>query len=90
MSDFRKHLEEAKKDPEFLAEYEKLAPEYELAKQIIAARVELGITQKELADRVGTSQANISKLEHGQLNPSVRMLQKVADGLGKQFSAVLS
>lgn len=89
MSDFRKHLEEAKKDKEFLTEYEKLAPEYEIARQIIAARVELGITQKELADRVGTSQANISKLEHGQLNPSMQMLQKVAAGLGKTLSAAL-
>ena len=86
MSDFQKHLEQAKSDPEFRKEYEALAPQYELARQIIAARLALGISQEELAKRVGTSQANISKLEHASLNPSLAMVERIAQGLGKKLS----
>ena len=52
-------------DRETLAEYERLRPQYELIGQIIGARVEQGITQAQLAERVGTKQTNISRLERG-------------------------
>lgn len=63
MSDFRKHLEEQMKIPAFAAEYKALELQDAFAKQMIAARLEKGLTQEELAKLVGTSQANISKME---------------------------
>ncbi|MEQ8187685.1 MAG: helix-turn-helix transcriptional regulator [Candidatus Eremiobacterota bacterium] len=62
-----------------------LEPEYEMVRQIIKARIELNLSQKELANRVGTKQSNISRLEGGNYNPSIQFLKKVAHGLGKEL-----
>jgi predicted transcriptional regulator len=82
---FRDHLKEQLKDPEFRGEYESFEPEYEIIRQIIIARKELNITQKELAERTGIKQGNISRLEKGTYNPSLRSLKKVAKGLNKEL-----
>ncbi|MBQ7520962.1 MAG: helix-turn-helix transcriptional regulator [Clostridia bacterium] len=89
MSDFQKHLAEQMKDPEFAAEYEALGPQYSFARQIIAARIAAGMTQAELAEKAGTSQANICKLEHADLNPSFALAERVAQGLGKHLTLSL-
>jgi len=73
------------KDPEFAKEVKLLEPEYEMVKQIIKARIELNLSQKELANKVGTKQSNISRLEGGNYNPSIQFLKKVAHGLGKEL-----
>ncbi len=73
------------KDPEFAKEVKLLEPEYEMVRQIIKARIELNLSQKELANRVGTKQSNISRLEGGNYNPSIQFLKKVAHGLGKEL-----
>lgn len=72
-------------DPETLAEYERLRPKYELVRQIIGARVEQGLTQAQLAERVGTRQTNISRLERGDINPTLEFIRKIAAGLGKEL-----
>ncbi|MCG8485168.1 MAG: helix-turn-helix transcriptional regulator [Clostridia bacterium] len=82
---FREHLNEQLKDPEFYKEYKALEPEYEIIKQILKARSELNLTQKELAERIGIKQSNISRLENGNYNPSLDFLKKVAQGLGKEL-----
>jgi ribosome-binding protein aMBF1 (putative translation factor) len=82
MSDLQNHLQELKQNPEFSAEYDALDAQYVFARQVISARLKEGMTQTELARRIGTSQANISKLEHGTLNPSFDMARRVAEGLG--------
>ena len=56
-----------------------------VVKQIVNARIEQNITQKELADRIGIKQSNISRLESGNHNPSLEFLRKVATGLGKEL-----
>ena len=71
------------------AQYEALRPQYELIEQIISARTEQGITQKELADRAGTKQSNISRFECGNYNPSLEFMQKIAKGLGKELHILL-
>lgn len=81
----RDHLKEQLKDPEFRSEYEALEPEYEIVRQIILARKELNITQKELAELTGIKQGNISRLEKGTYNPSLNSLKKVAKGLNKEL-----
>lgn len=73
------------KDPETAKAYEELEPEYEIISEIIKARIEQNLSQEDLAKRVGTRQANISRLESGGYNPSLRFLKKVADGLGKKL-----
>lgn len=72
-------------DPELYGEYKALEPEYEIIKQIIEARNELNLTQKELAERIGIKQSNISRLESGCYNPSLDFLKKVARGLNKEL-----
>ena len=72
-------------DQETLSEYERLRLQYELIGQIIGARAEQGITQAQLAERVGTKQTNISRLERGEGNPTLEFMQKIATGLGKKL-----
>ena len=72
-------------NPELKKAYEELAPEYEIVRQVIEARTNSNMTQKELADRIGTKQCNISRLESGGYNPSLAFLKKVAAGVGKQL-----
>lgn len=81
MSDFRKYLNEQLKDEEFRTEYEKLAPEFAIIQAVIDARKESNLTQKELSERTGIAQSDISKLENGNSNPTLGMLKRLADGM---------
>ena len=89
MDDLDRLKEELFKDPEFKAEYDALEPEYELIRQIISARAEKNMTQKQLAEKIGTKQSNIARLESGNYNPSFQFLQKVAGALDKKLSFAL-
>ena len=64
---------------------ERLEPEFAIVRAIIDARNKAGLTQEELSKRSGINQANISKLENGNANPSISTLQKLAKGLGKKL-----
>ncbi len=61
--------------------YDKLAHEYRIAEAVIAKRQEKGLSQSELAEKVGTKQSAISRLESGSYNPSINFLEKVANAL---------
>lgn len=89
MDDLDRLEAELLKDPEFKAEYDALEPEYELIRQIISARTEKKMTQKQLAEKIGTKQSNIARLESGNYNPSFLFLQKVAGALDKKLSFAL-
>ena len=67
---------------EFRKEYEAIQPEMDVIRAIVDARTSQNITQKELAERTGINQADISKLENGTRNPSVNLLKRLADGMG--------
>ena len=82
MSDFRDYLDEQLKNDEFKAEYEKLEPEFSIIQAVIDARKATNITQKELSERTGIAQSDISKLENGNSNPTLGMLKRLADGMG--------
>ena len=71
--------------PEVREEYERLGPQYEAIKAAVASRREAGLTQKQLAERMGTAQANISRFENGNANPSLEFLQKMAACMGKKL-----
>jgi ribosome-binding protein aMBF1 (putative translation factor) len=81
MTTFNEHLEEMLDDPAFAAEYEALQPEREVMLAITRARAERDMTQAELAERTGIRQSEISRLENGTRNPSIKLLQRLADGL---------
>lgn len=76
------HIEESLKDAEFRAEYERLAPYEELARIIIMRRAALGLTQAELAARMGTTASAISRIESGQNATSAQTLKKLGDAFG--------
>jgi len=59
--------------------------EYRIIEEIILARKEKNLTQKDLAELIGTRQSNISRLESGNYNPSLDFLQKVASAMGKKL-----
>lgn len=81
--DYQKFLDEQLEDPNFRKEWETLEPEYTIMKAMIDARNAEGLTQKELSERSGIAQGDISKLENGNANPSVRTLQRLATAMGK-------
>ncbi|MGL5254034.1 MAG: helix-turn-helix domain-containing protein [Brevinema sp.] len=68
-------------DEETKAEYEALAPEYELVKAVLNARKTAKLTQQQLADKAGVDRADISKLENGNANPTFNMLQRLAESM---------
>jgi len=73
---------EQMQNPEFVKEYETVQPEMDVIRAIIEARTSQNLTQKQLAERTGINQADISKLENGTRNPSLNLLKRLADGMG--------
>jgi ribosome-binding protein aMBF1 (putative translation factor) len=83
--DYDAMLQEALKDPAFRKEYNELEEEFEVAKQVIGLRLKKGLTQKELAEKVNTSQSCIARLESGTYkNLSLSFLRRVGEALGVQ------
>lgn len=85
MTKFDDFLKEQLKDPEFKKEYDALEPEFTIIQAIINARKLSGLTQKQLSEKTGIAQGDISKLENGSANPSLRTLQRLAAGMGMQM-----
>ncbi len=73
--------DELMKDPEFKREYEAIAPEFNIIKAMIDARKQSNLTQSELAKKTGIAQADISKLENGNANPTLALLKRLAEGM---------
>ncbi|MBI2865656.1 MAG: helix-turn-helix transcriptional regulator [Chloroflexi bacterium] len=73
-------------DPGFRAERERLRPQFEFRKALIGARLALGLTQKQLAEKMGTSQAAVARLENGRSWPTLSTLQKLARVLDIDFT----
>jgi len=77
------------KDPGFVKEYNKLETEFQIAGQMIAARIKQNITQEELAKKVQTGQAVISRLEGATAKPSISLLERVARALNIKFNITI-
>ena len=71
-------------------EYDKLTPRYGAISELISARINGGITQKELAQKIGTKQSAIARFEAGNVNPSLGFLEKMAGGMGYKINISLS
>lgn len=82
MSDLKNYLDKQLQDKEFKEEWETLELEFSVMQAMIDARKSAGLTQKQLSEKTGITQADISKLESGNANPSLRTLQRLASGMG--------
>lgn len=81
MKSFDTWKKEQMQNPEFAKEYEAIQPEMDVIRAIVDARISQNLTQKQLAERTGINQADISKLENGTRNPSVNLLKRLAEGM---------
>jgi len=77
-------------DPEVQREYEALAPEFEISAELLRARLRAGLSQAELAERMGTSQSAIARLESGQTLPSTKTLLRFAEATRSRIQVRLS
>ena len=85
MTNYDEYFAEQMKNEELRKEYEALEPEFAIIQALIDARTSEGLTQKELSQRTGIAQSDISKLENGNANPSIRTLQRLAEAMGKKL-----
>ena len=81
MSDLQELTNELMQDPDFKKEYEALQPEMNIKRAILDARIRAGMTQMELAEKSGISQADICRLEKGTRNPSIALLKRLAEAM---------
>lgn len=79
---FNKRMEN---DPEFRAIVEASDPDFQIMRAIAGARAKTGMTQKEVSEKTGIMQAEISKMENGNANPSIKTLKKLAAGLNMKL-----
>ena len=89
MDDFRQYLDQQLSDPDFKAQWDALEPECQIINAIINGRKENGLTQKEFAARTGITQADISRLENGEANPSLKTIKRLAAAFGKRLQIAL-
>lgn len=73
------------KDPEYRAEYNKLSPEFEIARLLIQARTQAGLTQAQLANKIQTTQSAVARFESGRIHPSTNTLKKIAQATGTRL-----
>ncbi len=85
MGDIDELLNEELKDPEFTKAWEQTELEYQIKRMLISARIENNMTQKELAEKSGVRQSNISRIEKGVCVPTLTTLNELAKGLGKKL-----
>lgn len=82
---FREYLNEQLQDPAFKAEWDAMEPEYQITLAIIKGRERLNLSQAQLSEITGIHQADISRLENGSGNPSLRTLKRLAAGMNMKL-----
>ena len=85
MSDLQKYKKKQLQDPAFKTEYERTRPEFEIMRALVDARISQNLTQKELAEKSGVRQSNISRIENGTCSPTIATLEALATGMGKKL-----
>jgi len=81
MKNFNDFLKKQLENPDVAAEFKRIDPQFQIAKELIKLRIKRGITQKELALRIGSTQAVVSRIESGAVNSSIDTLQKLSEAL---------
>jgi len=79
---FKQFKQKALENPEIRREYDSLQDEFSLIDQLITMRTKAGLTQEDVAKKLGTNKSNISRLERGRSNPSWATLSKYAAACG--------
>ena len=72
-------------DPDYRRAYDELGPEFDFVRSLIQARIDAGLTQAELAERMSTTQSVVARLESGRVHPSTRTLERVAQSTGTRL-----
>ena len=85
METLDQYLAEQLKNPKFKKEWDELEDEYQIIENIVKARIEAHMTQTQLSEVTGITQSDISKIENGNGNPSLKTLQKIARAFGKKL-----
>ncbi|MDD6194995.1 MAG: helix-turn-helix transcriptional regulator [Lachnospiraceae bacterium] len=85
MTSFNDFKKQALSNPEIKSEYDALEPDYDIIRALILARQQQNMTQKQLSEKTGITQADISRIENGTRNPSLGMIKRLAKGLGMQL-----
>lgn len=85
MTNYNDFKQKMLSNPEVKAEYDALEAEFDIIQAMIDARKNQHLTQKELSERTGITQADISRIENGTRNPSLEMFKRLAKGLGMQL-----
>lgn len=73
------------KNTEFAAEYEKADAEFAIVEALVRARTKAKLTQAELAERLGTTQSAVARLEGGKVSPSIATLRRYAEATGARL-----
>lgn len=82
---FDEYFKRRLKNPAFKREWDKLEPQYQVTRELIRARIEGKISQRQLAKKAGTTQAVISRIENMNVSPSIGLVQRIASSLGKKL-----
>ena len=85
MTTFRDALNEELENPVFKKAWDALEPEFQFIKEMLAEKEKRGMSQKDLAKAIGIDPANLSRIEMGEGNPTMKTLKKIADGLDKKL-----
>ena len=85
MITYKEYNNKCLEDSNFKKEYDDLEPEYDIINAMIKVRKERGLTQKQLSELNGISQADISRIENGTRNPSLEMIKRLATGMGMRL-----
>lgn len=84
-----KHREMLVGDPEYAQAFADMEEEFQLVRELIKARIKSGLTQKQLAEKMGTTQSSVARLESGSSLPSLRSLKKYAYATGSKIKISL-
>ena len=85
MSSYAEFKKKSLENPVVKAAYDELQPEYDIIQAMIDARKSQNMTQKDLAEATGITQADISRIENGTRNPSLEMVKRLAAGMGMRL-----
>ncbi|MEJ2500764.1 MAG: helix-turn-helix transcriptional regulator [Campylobacterales bacterium] len=89
MSELQALIKEQLKNEEFKREWDRLEPRYQVIRQLLKLRIKYDLTQKQFAEKVGTTQAVISRIENGNVNIGIDFLERVAKAFGKRVEVKL-
>jgi len=84
MSDLKKYLDKQLQDPEFKKEWDSLELRYTVIKQLIKLRNSYNLSQAQLAEKLNTTQAVISRIENGTVNIGIDFINKLAKAFNKR------